>query len=191
MSGAAPAVIRATFSDYRTVKGRKVLQIVMEVPLEQQASVFGALGYPVPDRDIWCAIARLVDEKPIPIRSNDAAAGPRAGEAVAASPRGGEAHSTRSEIGKQRYALASDMEKALVRAAKLPDDVRFRRWAIPSIEGGRIRAEAKEYAIQFIRDTCCAGKSRKLIAEDRDCYEAFLRMETSYLIETGVLAEPR
>lgn len=41
------------------VKGRKVLQIICEVPLEAQGQVFSALGAPMPDTDTWVAIARL------------------------------------------------------------------------------------------------------------------------------------
>lgn len=49
------------------VKGRKVLQIICEVPLEQQGEVFAALGAPLPDAETWVAIARLrvgADGKP-------------------------------------------------------------------------------------------------------------------------------
>lgn len=41
------------------VKGRKVLQIICEVPLEAQGQVFAALGAPMPDAETWVAIARL------------------------------------------------------------------------------------------------------------------------------------
>lgn len=51
--------IRATFSDWRTVKSRKALQLVFEVPLEQQAEVLTMLGAPLPDEPKWCAIALL------------------------------------------------------------------------------------------------------------------------------------
>ena len=53
------AVIQATFSDWRTVKGRKQLQLIFEVPLERQAEVLNMLGAPMPEAEIWCAIARL------------------------------------------------------------------------------------------------------------------------------------
>ena len=54
-----PAAIRATYSEWRMVKGRKVLQLVMEVPLEQQQLVADCLGFPAPDTEIWVGIARL------------------------------------------------------------------------------------------------------------------------------------
>jgi hypothetical protein len=57
------AIIQATFSEWRMVKGRKVLQIICEVPLEAQGRVFAALGAPMPDTDTWVAIARLRDQQ--------------------------------------------------------------------------------------------------------------------------------
>ena len=99
---------------------------------------------------------------------------------------------TASERGKQRYATASDMEKALVRSARLPKNTRFRGWvARQRWNGVDDDLSAEDTAVKHIRETCCAGESRKLIAEDRACYEAFIRMETSYLIETGILGAPR
>lgn len=57
------AAILATFADWRTVKGRKVLQLVFEVPLEDQAKVLSHLGPPMPMADIWCGIAKIEREK--------------------------------------------------------------------------------------------------------------------------------
>jgi hypothetical protein len=56
------AAILATFADWRTVKGRKVLQLVFEVPLEDQAKVLSHLGPPMPMAEIWCGIARIEKE---------------------------------------------------------------------------------------------------------------------------------
>lgn len=57
---AAPAIIKATFSDYRRVRGRKVGQLVFEVPLEQlHDAIAGLGGEPSIENDTWVAIARL------------------------------------------------------------------------------------------------------------------------------------
>lgn len=53
------AAIRATFADWRTVKGRKQLQLIFEVPMEQQSEVLGMLGAPMPDNPMWVGIAKL------------------------------------------------------------------------------------------------------------------------------------
>ena len=56
------AAILATFADWRTVKGRKVLQLIFEVPLEDQAKVLTHLGAPMPMSEMWCGIARVTQE---------------------------------------------------------------------------------------------------------------------------------
>lgn len=53
------AVIQATFADWRTVKGRKQLQLIFEVPLERQKEVLNTLGAPSAADPAWCAIAVL------------------------------------------------------------------------------------------------------------------------------------
>ena len=56
----APAIIKATFSDYRRVRGRKVGQLVFEVPLELlHDAITGLGGEPSVENDTWVAIARL------------------------------------------------------------------------------------------------------------------------------------
>lgn len=55
----APKAIKATFADWRPVKGRKQLQLIFEVPLETTAEVLKMLGAPMPDRETWVAIALL------------------------------------------------------------------------------------------------------------------------------------
>ena len=62
MSNARRA-IEARYADWRPVKGRKVLQVILEVPLERQGEVLQMLGAPLPDRDIQVAIALLSDQK--------------------------------------------------------------------------------------------------------------------------------
>lgn len=54
-----PRVIQADYSNWRTVAGRKVLQLVFEVPIEQTADVMAKLGVPMPGENKWCAIALL------------------------------------------------------------------------------------------------------------------------------------
>lgn len=55
----APAVISGDFSTFRHVQGRKVLQLVIEIPAEQAADVFSTFGYPGSGNPIPVAVARL------------------------------------------------------------------------------------------------------------------------------------
>lgn len=64
-------IIQADYANWRTVAGRKVLQLVFEVPIEQTADVLKKLGVPMPGESRWCAIALLENGKP----ANESAAG--------------------------------------------------------------------------------------------------------------------
>jgi hypothetical protein len=64
-----PAIISGDFSTFRHVQGRKVLQLVIEIPAEQAASVFSTFGYPGSGNPIPVAVARLNHE---PIAKPDA-----------------------------------------------------------------------------------------------------------------------
>jgi hypothetical protein len=55
-----PAAIKATFSDFRLIKGRKQAQLVLEIPIEDADNALAALGgIPQPQSDHWVAVARL------------------------------------------------------------------------------------------------------------------------------------
>lgn len=55
----AAAAISAVFVDYKRIKGRKVHQIVFEVPSETWAQTYGVLGEPSIDGSEWFAVAKL------------------------------------------------------------------------------------------------------------------------------------
>lgn len=57
-------IIRADFSSFRHVQGRKVLQLVMEVPIEEAEAALRSLGMPTVGESKWCAIALLDLSKP-------------------------------------------------------------------------------------------------------------------------------
>jgi hypothetical protein len=57
------AAIRATFSDFKVVRGRKVAQLVFETPIEEADAALVTLGgLPNPASERWVAIALLVPE---------------------------------------------------------------------------------------------------------------------------------
>lgn len=60
-----PAATKATFSDFKVVKTRRVCQLIFEVALEGADEALRALGgLPQVADERWCAIARLVSDKP-------------------------------------------------------------------------------------------------------------------------------
>lgn len=53
-------VLKATYSDLKTVKTRSVCQLILELPIEALTDVVGLLGAPVPGNEVWVAVARLM-----------------------------------------------------------------------------------------------------------------------------------
>ena len=157
------AVIKATFCDWKTVRTRGQLQLIFEVPLNQQTEVLTRLGAPMPDAERWCAIAVLND-------------------AVVPET------TSRSAQGRERYHNASEPQKARTRAAMLADDRRFWAWASTTEYG--LDVHDTESAADFIRYSIGAV-SRSKIAEHHDAYQRFVALETRYLMETGQMATPR
>lgn len=53
------AAFKATFHNYKFVLGRKVMQVILEVPLEDSQRVQTILGAPHPGAEQWVGCARL------------------------------------------------------------------------------------------------------------------------------------
>lgn len=58
------AAISATYVDYRRIKGRKVHQIIFEVPSEKWSEAYRVLGEPTIETADWFAIAKMVGAEP-------------------------------------------------------------------------------------------------------------------------------
>lgn len=59
------AAFKATYADFKLVKTRRVVQVILEVPLEAADEALLALGgMPKPDTETWVGVARL-DAKPV------------------------------------------------------------------------------------------------------------------------------
>lgn len=52
-------IMQGTYSDFRIVKGRKVAQIIVEIPLEAANDFVAMFGVPRPDQEVWVAIAEI------------------------------------------------------------------------------------------------------------------------------------
>lgn len=126
------AVIRATFADWRTVRTRRVLQLVFEIPLEQQQFALSILGAPMPDRETWAAIALLAEPVGQPEKPKDLA---------------------RSMAARTRYQQADVMERARQRAGMLPKDQKFRAW---------LRVTSEDDAAAYIRRACKIASRRDI-----------------------------
>ena len=161
-------VIKATYSEIKMVKTRRVGQLVLEFPLEIFAEVVERLGVPMPDQEKWVAVALL-------------------NELVAQEAEQKPKDMDRSLAGKQRYANSSARAQARDRSIFLPRDPKFIPWAN---ERSPYRIHNELDAVRFIRDRCGVD-SRAEIATDPDAYREFIEMETAYKIDTGQFAESR
>lgn len=154
---------QGTYSDFRLVKGRKVAQIVVEVPIEAADHALEVLGgVPRPDAERHVAVARLQ----IPPGATTGAA---IGSAAADHP-----------PPPERSAVAPGGAYAK-RAGILCNDPKFQAWmGTPDAEqtAERLRLQTGVH-------------SRRDYDHDPDARRRFLNLETSYLSETGQLAERR
>lgn len=57
-----PAAIRATFTNIRNIQGRKVVQLICEIPIEQAEKACMILGWPDAVEPKWVAIALLNED---------------------------------------------------------------------------------------------------------------------------------
>lgn len=57
-------ILQADFSSFRPVSGRRVLQLVFEIAIENGEEALKMLGMPIPGEHRWCAIALLDLSKP-------------------------------------------------------------------------------------------------------------------------------
>jgi len=54
-----PHAFEASFHNTKYVHGRKVMQVILEVPIERAAEVHEVIGYPDPSTSTWVAVAPL------------------------------------------------------------------------------------------------------------------------------------
>jgi hypothetical protein len=53
------AVIKGEYSDFKLVKTRNVVQMIIEVPIEQATQITERFGIPTPTESCWVAVAKL------------------------------------------------------------------------------------------------------------------------------------
>ncbi len=158
-------IVKASYCNIRPIPTRGQVQLILELPLEEMASLIAKLGVPaMPGESKWVAVALLdvlvASEAERQQKPKDL---------------------SRSLTRKERYANSSEMEQARTRAAFLAKDPRFQRWS---------DCRDEEEAAWFIRDTCRVD-SRSYIATDPAAHRRFIGMEDQYAEETGLVAENR
>lgn len=159
-----PAAILAEWYSWRPALGRGRLQLVFEVPLEQQGDVLKYLGQPSTSGRIvtvGIAITEVQNDAPI-------------------SP------------SKRRYKEADPKEQARVRSVALCKDTNF--WLFLEArcaEQGKDVAIIDEEGAGIVLRDLLGIESRNDIARDEEAYQRFLQMETDWKIDNHFLPEPR
>ena len=167
------AVISGSFADYRLVKSRSVLQLVIEIAVEQQESAFRALGYPMPGTEIPVAVARLT-ASPQPERMGL-----------------GTASNTDTSPKQRRPFHTLPLSQ---QAALLCNDVAFQNWARDNMDGPHRDPDPaidEKTAAFFMRHMCCEGLSRSTLDTNPEYAKRFLAMLERFEIAVGRRVEPR
>lgn len=160
-----PAAIRATFSDWRPVKSRGVLQLVLEVPVEQTKHVLDTLGAPIPGTEKWVGVA-LISPGSL---ERDA---PRSG-AESATPTPLKAGGDPGESKRERTLP----EKVGMRCS----DKSFQAWAIEYAVGrgwsvGEAPADCagatrEEVVAAIVRKACGVGSRKQILPGTDACFK--------------------
>jgi len=155
--------IRATFSDIRVVKGRKVVQLVMEIPIEEADSALRALGgVPQPDVSRWVGIAPLTEK---------AATRPAEAQEPVKKP-------------KRRMSELSRGQQAGIYCS----DPHFQKWIATGQPNNGDMADL-DYAIMLVRQVC-GVTSRTAFNTDEDAGRAWDALKNDFDAFTGRTAGP-
>jgi len=177
----APAAFKATFSDFRLVKGRKVAQIVVEVPIEEADNALKALGgIPRPDLERWVAVARLSPGAFIPKSEALASAdGEGAPPQKQPTPAPGETKGG-------WYAL-----KPSARAAILCKDGDFLMWANSTWRLQMLLSELPDWLRNRVDVHSRAQLDPDHAQHRPDALKRYLRIEGQYRVDSGQETAPR
>jgi hypothetical protein len=135
------AAFSATYSDWKVIKGRKVVQVVFEVPIESADLAYQVVGgMPHPGTEAWFGIARLD-----PRQQQEEPSAPRKAPVPTAQPR------------QSHPAGAPSYAKQLGIACNEPAFWDFVRTKLP--QNGCIAVTDKEQAATAVR-FLCGVKSR-------------------------------
>lgn len=154
-----PAAFKATYSDFRLVKGRKIAQFIFEVPLEGADEALEILGgVPRPDREAWCAVARLQGSEVTPPATEDTV--PSAQPAPVPTP--------------DKPARARPLAQ---RVGMRCNDPKF--WAFLREQRGLI-VQSDEHAANYVRSFCDV-QSRSEIVPGTPAEQRWNLIESSFL----------
>jgi hypothetical protein len=157
------SAIKATFSDFKLIKTRKVAQLVMEVPIEQADAAVKALGgLPTFAEEQWVGIAPL---KP---------------EVVQAS------HRSREDTHQKprKEALQWDDLPAVKQAAIRCQDEAFQRWICAGVDGP-MRADTESVSAA-VRRHCRVSSRSEITPDNPEALKIWNQIDAEYRAHAGL-----
>jgi hypothetical protein len=111
----AVAAFRATYTDWKLVRTRSVVQIVFELPVEKADEAYATLGgMPTPGAETWCAIARLNEGENTGQQAHETSPTPRAAEPDSPTPPPAQSRSWHKLLPAQQAGIRCS-DKAFIR----------------------------------------------------------------------------
>lgn len=165
--GDSPLVFKATYADFKNIKTRKILQIILEVPIEGADAALKALGgVPRSDCETWVAVARLDPALDAREMSASPASEPRNAPAEASAPKE-----------RQRFATMPLPKQAAIRCGD-PD---FRRFLAQRGHFARsgIAVLDLDMAAGEVREICCVT-SRSQISDADGSGDLWTALDREY-----------
>lgn len=146
--------IKATFSDFKLIRGRKVAMLIFEVPIEAADAALDTLGgLPRPDQEAWCGIARIDPKK-----------------AASAAPMQSDERVPKE---RRRFRDVPLAAQAGMRCA----EPAFQKFL--SEEHASFPITDADTAASFVREHCCV-KSRSEIIEGSKAADKWLALNSQY-----------
>lgn len=168
------AAILATFSDLKLIRGRKVAQLIFEVPIEDAQKATNALGFPDPAGEQWYGIARVSTGGQTP---RHGAKGREEGLTPPVEPNPGPAvQGIGPGKGGAALGAAAPPKPNSTRAVMMAKDPEF--WEYLRYSGLSVveSAEAAEAHLKFL----CNVSSKKELNERGKAAEAFERLRRDF-----------
>ena len=153
-----PIAFKATFSDIRQVKGRKVYQLTFEVPAEKADEALEVLGgAPHSEKEVWCGITRLVPgAEPV----NEPASATPAGQTGKGNP--AQAHQPPTDTGRDRRVRTEAQRAGFLCTTESFQRFLYERCMVTTMDADEAAAAYRDY---------CGVESRADIDADPDAVE--------------------
>jgi hypothetical protein len=186
------AAIKACFADWRPVKSRSVLQLVLEVPVEQTEHILKTLGAPIPGTETWVGVALLSPEvskvEPASIKPGESPS--RAAGAPGAPPQ----HGTGAASGDAKPRREMSLPQ---RVGMLCNDSSFQEWAVDFAArrgmsfGNPPAGPLRRDAVASIVRTVCGVQSRSEIQPGTEAAKRWSAILDDFERATGRRTEER